>query len=316
MVQTVENQAIENQFQTNIHFIPIFEFIPKTITMRLTINFLILVLFLSCNQNAGKQNDTASEEIQETEENTATENFETLDVDGFNNFLAKERPYSKIEVLMLFYPGNIEGGGDDEITDIKEEVLDNGNTVIFLTHDNLEQASIKGYKYILELKRNNDRWMVVSAKRNWRYYEGKGHTYWGIDQKPSSGSIREVEPSEMDTSEEDENFKYLTIGFFNRHLSSTTEKLSGKEVMRLFLPREEESGEGNQTETIREEILKNGNTLVTLIHDNLMDDSMKAEQYLMELKKIDGTWHVVYVKTNWKCREGRGHTDWGIELCL
>src|SRR5690606_34467055 len=116
--------------------------------MRLTINFLILVLFLSCNQNAGKQNDTASEEIQETEENTATENFEALDVDGFNNFLAKERPYSELEVLMLFYPRNIEGGGDNEITDIKEEVLDNGNTVIFLTHDNLELSSIKGYKYI------------------------------------------------------------------------------------------------------------------------------------------------------------------------
>ncbi|QAA81107.1 hypothetical protein EI546_04905 [Aequorivita sp. H23M31] len=286
--------------------------------MRLTITFLILIFILGCKQTSENKTVMTSEteELQDGASFITDEEFETLDVDNFNDFLANENDYLESEVLMLFYPGNIEGGGEEEIIDVREEVLENGNTMIFLTHDNLEQPSIKGYKYILELKRDNNRWKVVSAKRNWRYYEGKGHTYWGIDQKPSSRSIREVEPSAIDNSEGDENFKYLTIGFFNRHLGTLEEKLSGKEVMRLFLSREEESKEGNQIETLKEEVLPNGNTMVTLVEDNLMDDSMKAEQHIMELKKEEGMWHVVYVKTNWKCREGRGHTDWGIDLCL
>ena len=285
--------------------------------MRLSINFLILVLIFSCNQTTDKQQANFSEEEEENVLNSTDENFETLDVDGFNNFLIKERDYSSIEVLMLFYPGNIEGGGEDEVTDIKEEVLENGNTLITLIHDNLENDSVMGYKYIIELKRNNDKWMAVSAKRNWKYYEGKGHTNWGIDQEPTSEWIREVETSAIDTPEEDENFKYLVSGYFDIYLQKITEELSSQDVMRLFIPKEEpESNEGNEIETIHEEVLANGNTLVTLTQDNLMDDSMKAERYLMELKKIDGKWSVVYVKTNWKCWEGRGHTDWGIELCF
>lgn len=129
--------------------------------------------------------------------------------------------------------------------------------------------------------------------------------------------VEEQEETTIYPSSEDENFKYLVSGYFNMHLDTLTEQLSSKEVMRLFKPHEEEeSDEGNQKETIEEKVLPNGNTLVTLTRNNLMDDSMKAEQYLMELEKVDGKWTVVYVKTNWKCRTGRGHTDWGIELCL
>ncbi len=300
--------------------------------MRFSIHLLILILFLSCNQTSEKQQENSSDdldpqEIQNGETAEALENkeenisnrsnvgeeFETLDVKKFNTFLASERPFSKPEIMLLFYPGEIEPPKDDEEVDVAEEILENGNTLVTLIHYNLQNDSIMGYKYLMEMKKINDKWMMASAKRNWKYYDGKEHTNWGIQKKPSS---KITENNAEQRAQEDDNFKFLTIGFFNRHLDSTTEELTAKEVMRLFLPREEESNEGNQTETIREEKLPNGNTLVTLVRDNLMDDSMKAEQYLMELEKTDGKWHVVYVKTNWKCRKGRGHTDWGAELCL
>ena len=134
---------------------------------------------------------------------------------------------------------------------------------------------------------------------------------------PSSKKIRDLEAIKLDESIENEEFQDLSIGFFNRHLSTLTDEISAKEVMRLFKPKEEsENNEGNEIETIVAETSKNGNTLVTLIQDNLMDDSLKGEKYIMELERMDGSWNVVYVKKNWKCRDGRGHTDWGIELCL
>ena len=287
--------------------------------MRPIINLLILVLILSCNQTTEKQQANFSEGQEENTLITMNdeENFETLDVEGFNDFLAKEKSYSKIEVMLLFYPGEIEPPKDSEKADFQEEVLANGNTLVTLIHDNLENDSLKGYKYILELKRKNNKWMVVSAKSNWRYYDGKGHTHWGIEQLPTSESIRDLETNKIEMAEEDEQFQYLTMGFFNRHLGTLTDELSGEEVMRLFIPKEEsESNEGNEIETIHEKILENGNMLVTLIQDNLMDDSIKGEKYVMELEKFEGTWNAVYIKKNWKCREGRGHTDWGVEMCL
>lgn len=287
--------------------------------MKFSLHFLVLILIFSCNQNPGKQNEISSheyegQEMQDLDENLVSnshnnEEFEILEVDAFNEFLASERPYIKSEVMLLFYPGEIEPPKDDEEVDVKEEILDNGNTLITLIHYNLVDDSIMGYKYLLEMKKKNDKWMLVSAKRNWKFHEGKGPTQWGIQKTPS---LKETE-----NKPEVEHFKFLEIGFFNRHLSTTNEELTGKEVMQLFTSQdEEEVMEGNQTETIREDILTNGNTQVTLVRDDLMDDSMKAEQYIMELEKTEGSWYVVHVKTNWKCREGRGHTDWGIELCL
>ena len=135
--------------------------------MRFSIYFLILVFSISCNQTTDKQQNITSEEntFDTTKEN---ESFETLDVKGFNDFLASENAYSEIEVMLLLYPGEIEPPKDNETADIQEEVLDNGNTLLSLIHDNLQDDSVKGYKYILELKRDNDKWTVVSAKRNWK----------------------------------------------------------------------------------------------------------------------------------------------------
>lgn len=309
--------------------------------MRFIIHFLILLFLFSCNQTPEKQSensisDSDSQEIQNEladimeDEETADiiendkesitnkakiqEEFETLDVAKFNDFLLSERAYDKVEIMLLFYPGEIEPPKDGEKTSYEEEILENGNTLITLIHYNLVNDSIEGYKYLMEIKKKNDKWMMVSAKRNWKYYKGKGHTDWGIGKS----TISELKQNSIGKkTKEDDNFIFLTVGYFNIHLESSEEELTAKEVMLLFEPQEgEEGSSGNETETIQEEILPNGNTLVTLVRDNFMDDSVKGEQHIMELEKIDGKWNVLYAKKNWKCYKGRGHTDWGIELCL
>ena len=98
-------------------------------------------------------------------------------------------------------------------------------------------------------------------------------------------------------------------------LNSQNSDLSALEIMRLYYPISVESGEGNEIIQTTETTLENGNIVVTLIHDNLLDDSVKGVKYLLELKKVTDKWTVISLKKNWKCWNDRGHTDWGIEFC-
>ena len=112
-----------------------------------------------------------------------------------------------------------------------------------------------------------------------------------------------------------EFFELINTNELNKMLSRENKDLSAEDVMKIYYPAKVETGEGNEKIEISEEIATNGNTIVTLIHDNLLDDSVKGEKYLMELKKTEDKWVVISLIKNWKCRNGRGHTDWGIELC-
>jgi len=112
-----------------------------------------------------------------------------------------------------------------------------------------------------------------------------------------------------------EKFEKINTDELDQMLAKESENLTAQEVMKLYYPKKVETGEGNELIEISENILDNGNTVVILIHDNLLDDSVKGEKYLMELIKTNDKWKVVSLKKNWKCWNDRGHTDWGIELC-
>ncbi|UMB61394.1 hypothetical protein MHL31_04115 [Lutibacter sp. A80] len=126
---------------------------------------------------------------------------------------------------------------------------------------------------------------------------------------------KEKEQVEITTANETEKFKELNSEEINQLLKLKEDDFSAKDVIKLYYPIEINEGEGNETIEISEKTLKNGNTLVTLIHDNLLDDSIKAKKYILELKNENNRWIVISIKNSWKCREGRGHTNWGIELC-
>lgn len=113
-----------------------------------------------------------------------------------------------------------------------------------------------------------------------------------------------------------EEFELLSIDEINQTISKSDDELSAQDIIKIYYPMEVESDEGNEKIETFETSLENGNTEITLIHDNFMDDSQRGVKYVMVLKEVDDKWTVVSVKKNWRCWEGRGNTDWGIELCL
>lgn len=112
-----------------------------------------------------------------------------------------------------------------------------------------------------------------------------------------------------------EEFKDIDFSELNMELQNTSELLSPKEIMRKFYPTRVESGEGNESIDMRETQLNNEITEVELIHDNLMDDSVKGKKFVMGLRGKNGKWQIVSLKNNWKCWPGRGSENWGTELC-
>ncbi len=135
------------------------------------------------------------------------------------------------------------------------------------------------------------------------------------DQKESPSS-EQKDTTQVITPAPTENFQALDFEDLNKKITELTESISPQSIMKMYYPNEVESGEGNESITMNETTLKNGNIEVVLIHDNLLDDSVKGEKYVMKLKKQDAKWTVVSLKKNWKCREGRGHTAWGINSCI
>tara|TARA_B110001452_G_scaffold90526_1_gene74479 strand:+ start:4791 stop:5267 length:477 start_codon:yes stop_codon:yes gene_type:complete len=124
-------------------------------------------------------------------------------------------------------------------------------------------------------------------------------------------SLTAKEVTQCDTL--DEAYEQLSIKEINSLLSENNRALTPAKIMRLYYPHKASTREGNESIELKEEMIDNGNTQITLIHDNFLDDSVRGEKYKMELKEIDNKWIVVSIKRNWKCY--RGHTNWGIEFC-
>ena len=55
----------------------------------------------------------------------------------------------------------------------------------------------------------------------------------------------------------------------------------------------------------------------TLTFDGLFDDSVRAQRYDFELaRRADGTWRIASASWAQRCRQGRGHQQFGPELCV
>jgi len=109
------------------------------------------------------------------------------------------------------------------------------------------------------------------------------------------------------------NYEVIDVKSFNQKIA----KVNGtaKDIMKIYYPKEVEGEEGNQTININERNLENGEVEVELVHDNQLDDSQRGERYLMILKKENNRWKVLSLKKQWRCWAGRGHENWGIQLC-
>ena len=57
-------------------------------------------------------------------------------------------------------------------------------------------------------------------------------------------------------------------------------------------------------------------TQVTLLRDDLQDDSVEAERFVLELEQNDESWRLVSARWEQRCHTGRGHRVFSPELCV
>lgn len=110
-----------------------------------------------------------------------------------------------------------------------------------------------------------------------------------------------------------ESFMNIDTEKFNTDIAESTNIKSPEELITIFYNYPNSEGKPNLRITTRK--LKENVFEVTLIHDNQQDDSQKAEKIVMIAKKIGNKWNADKISKNWKCYNGRGHTDWGTEYC-
>lgn len=110
-----------------------------------------------------------------------------------------------------------------------------------------------------------------------------------------------------------ESWKTIPATEFNKTIAGRIDIKTAEDVAKLFYAYPE--NEGNPSVQISKKALGKRTFEVQLIHDNQEDDSQRAEKIILVIEKIGLSWKVLEIKTNWKCRDGRGHTDWGIEYC-
>lgn len=124
---------------------------------------------------------------------------------------------------------------------------------------------------------------------------------------------RVVVATEIDQKE---TFKTIDAAIVKKLNSLITLKnlTTEEEIMNAYAPKSLET-EGNYSYIISKNAIGNDSQEITLIEDGLLDDSLAARKIIMVMKRQDSVLQVVSIKENYKCRQGRGHQDWGAKLC-
>ena len=118
----------------------------------------------------------------------------------------------------------------------------------------------------------------------------------------------------MACKQEVESFEILDFTTFNNQISEKRDIASPEALILRYYNWPEAEGEAD----IKVESKAVGDNIyaITMIHDHLKDDSVFGIKLQMRAKKNnDGSWQVKTLKKNWRCRENRGSTEWGVSLC-
>ncbi len=110
-----------------------------------------------------------------------------------------------------------------------------------------------------------------------------------------------------------EKFDYVDPFKFNNSIENRTDIQSAEQLIKIYYDYPDNEGTPNLTTEKKE--LENYKIEITLIHDRQEDDSQRATKIVMTAQYDDKKWTVLEIKTNRKCWDGRGHTNWGTEWC-
>ncbi len=100
---------------------------------------------------------------------------------------------------------------------------------------------------------------------------------------------------------------------FNQAIAKRTDIETPDQLIKIYY--DFPPNEGEPFLEIKSEKLNDGKIKVILIHDLQQDDAQRATKIVMIAELKNQRWKVYEIKTNRKCQEGRGHTDWGTAWC-
>lgn len=111
-----------------------------------------------------------------------------------------------------------------------------------------------------------------------------------------------------------EPFNYINPSNFNKKIAELTDIKTPEELIILYY-----TGTGKidnnlslNITTVKEEKVYT----ITLINNNIKDDSVCGEKLVIKAVKKGENWHVLEIKENHRCCKGRGGPrDWSTQLC-
>jgi len=84
----------------------------------------------------------------------------------------------------------------------------------------------------------------------------------------------------------------------------------------MYYPKEVAGGdEGNETITITTDNSKITTSQVTITHDNLLDDSIRGERYVLVMESDKKSWKVLSITKTWRCWRDGPDGAWGTVIC-
>ena len=110
-----------------------------------------------------------------------------------------------------------------------------------------------------------------------------------------------------------ENFKDINPAKFNTKIENRMDIKTPEALITVFY--DYPANEGKPDISITAQKQDTSRYLITLINDNLEDDSVAGEKIVMEASLQNQIWKVTSIKKNWYCYKDRGHRNWGTSYC-
>ncbi len=110
-----------------------------------------------------------------------------------------------------------------------------------------------------------------------------------------------------------ENFEIKDPAEFNQKINNQVDIKTPIQLIKNYYDYPIDENDPNIS--ISTENLGNDISKIIFIQDRLEDDSLKAIKMIMTAQLKNKQWKVLEIKSNWKCWEGRGHTNWDIQWC-
>jgi len=105
----------------------------------------------------------------------------SIDTTEFNSQIKSLTDINSPEELMRIYYGPYEVEGNSKLT-ITTKDQGEYKFEITLIHNGVADDSVSDIRIVMQAKKSNQTWTVLSIQKSWKCHEGRGHSYWGASK--------------------------------------------------------------------------------------------------------------------------------------